>query len=402
MAPRKYEVVVHGATGFTGALVAQYLCRKPALRWCVSGRSGDKLRHVVATLEDVQSAPDVVEVSVDDEAALRRLAASTAVVLSTAGPFAKIGTPVVEACIAEGTAYCDITGEVAWVRLNMDRLEAEAVRKGVTLVSFAGFDSVPSDLGTLYGVCKLREKYGPNTQVGAVINWVQMRGGLSGGTLASGINLEKDPALARLNADPFALGGCPRAGVRDCDKDVTAAAFDAKVAAWTAPFGMATINTRIVRRSNLLCGYGGDAFQYRESQLCASEDEARKLARGGPPADKRVELVAQGRLPKPGEGPSKEQRAKSWFKCLLRIEAAEDTSKAVHVRVSGGDPGYDETAKMVAETALVLARKASLLPRMGGFLTPAAACGFTLVEALQQAGIKFEQVDPPGTLSAKL
>jgi short subunit dehydrogenase-like uncharacterized protein len=392
---RQYEVVLHGATGFTGGLCAQYLCRQRALRWAVSGRSAARLHAVVAALEHAVSKPDVLEVDIEDAAALRRVAASTAVILSMAGPFAKVGTPVLEACVAEGTSYCDITGEVPWVRQQMERLGAEAARKGVTLVSCSGFDSVPSDLGALYGVGKLRERYGANTQVGSVSNYVQMRGGLSGGTLASGINMEKDPELARLMADPFALGGCPRSGVRDCDQDVTAAAFDDKVAAWTAPFGMATINTRIVRRSNMLCGYGGDAFQYRETQLCANESEALKLARGGPPADKRAELVQSGRLPKPGEGPSKEMRQKSWFRCLLRVEAAEDPNKVVYVRVSGGDPGYDETAKMAAETALVLARNADLLPRRGGFLTPAAAGGTALIEALQRAGIVFEQVRPP-------
>mmetsp|Transcript_2369 Transcript_2369/g.7318 ORF Transcript_2369/g.7318 Transcript_2369/m.7318 type:complete len:403 (-) Transcript_2369:143-1351(-) len=400
---RPYDVVVFGSTGFTGTLICEYLAQKEGLKWAVSGRNEQKLSALVAKLSaaGAKSAPAPLVCSIDDKESLHRVVGSARVLISAAGPFAKVGTPVVEACVAVGTDYCDITGEVAWVRSMVDRFGAEAEAKGVLLCSCCGYDSIPSDLGTFYGIGKLREAFGPATRVGFVGNYGVSRGAPSGGTLASGINMEKDPELARQMQDPFLLGGRPANGPRAVDADFVGAEFDPKIGSWIAPFGMAGINTRVVRKSAGLLGYG-PAFAYREVSIAPNEEVAKKMARVGPPAAKREEMVKAGRLPGPGEGPSAEVRAKSFFRMHIRVEAEDSPERAVFVKVSGGDPGYTETAKMVSEAALCLAHQRAVLPVRGGFHTPASAMGSSLIERLVANGITFEQTEAPSASRAKL
>lgn len=387
------DVVVWGATGFTGQLVVEYLCGPAGdgVAWAVAGRTASKLEAVVAA---TGASVPVVQCDVTDAAGMAALARSTKVVLSTAGPFSVIGEPLIKACVEAGTDYVDITGEIPWVKTMQDKYGAAAAASGALLCSCCGFDSAPSDLGTLYGVSKLRERFGADVAVSSVRNFATLLGGLSGGTLASGIAVERDPVLSKMLHEPNLLGERP---ARPQDADVKDALFDADANTWVAPFVMAGINTRIVRKSAEALGYGAD-FVYREVAVAPSEKVARKMARPGPPADKRAELMAAGKLPKQGEGPSAEQRAKSSFNMLFCVEAeakSGSTAPNVWVQVSGGDPGYTETAKMVAEASLCLAKQRSTIPRAHGFHTPATAMGSALIERLQAAGISFRQVTPP-------
>lgn len=407
-ARRNLDVVVWGATGFTGQLCAEYLAKgalREQVKWAIAGRSEAKLQDIKARIQAMggeKVVPEVIVCSLDDAAGLRKMAASTRVIASLAGPFSQMGTPILEACIAENCDYCDITGEVPWVKIESERLGAAAEANGVILSSCCGYDSLPSDLGTLYAISKLREKYGHGVEVGKAKMYMSNFGSLSGGTLASGIAMENNPELNAMNKNPFLLGGEPRSGPSEEDADYTSYELDADAKSWIAPFGMAMINTRIVRKSGAALGYGPD-FRYQEVSLAASEKAAEKMARPTPPAAKRQAMVEAGRLPKQGEGPPKELRAKSWFKAIGRVEVANDPSKHVWIQVSGGDPGYEETAKMLAESAICLARQRETLPRKGGFLTPATSMGSALIERLQVAGIRFEQIagPPNDKLSAK-
>ena len=421
--PAAYEVVIFGATGFTGKFVADYFAtavreQRPALRWALVGRDRAKLQQMADALaaEHRIAAPPILVASSDDATSVDAAVGQARVVLSTAGPFAKMGTPVVDACVRLGVHYVDINGETGWHRSIIDRYDAAARQKGVVLVPSCGFDSIPSDLGAAWVAGALASKFGvPARRVSC---YVALRGNFSGGTVSSGIMSEETHGTTL--SDPFLLGGkrpccsTPRAE----DADVQTAAFDEMVGSWTAPFGMATINTRIVRRSvglleevqpgrTAAAAFARD-FGYIERALAPAEAVAVKMARSVTvPAAKRRQLVEQGRLPKPGNGPTAEQRAKAWFRFLFVAEAA-DASKKVVGSVSGGDPGYVETAKMVAEAAVMLATtplaELSPLAARGGLLTPTTAFGARLRERLHDTGILFEQLDglPPMAPASKL
>jgi short subunit dehydrogenase-like uncharacterized protein len=252
-----------------------------------------------------------------------------------------------------------------------------------------GFDSVPSDLGTLRALRRLQEQCGEEAV--KVSCFATMRGSLSGGTLASGIEMEKQPEVFAQMNDPFLLGGRPAGGARPEDADATEASPVAGGQAWAAPFMMASLNTRVVRRTASLLGPAqgyAPCFAYSERHLVGDQATAERLAKPLPPVSKRESLRDAGRLPKPGEGPSREERSKSWFRFLL---VAESTSgKRFVTSVSGGDPGYAETSKMVSEAALALLLDRKDLPAQGGgVLTPAAALGAVLEKRLVDAGIAF-------------
>lgn len=279
--------------------------------------------------------------SAADQASVDKIVSQSRVMLATAGPFIQIGTPVVDSCVRHGSHYVDITGEVPWVRQLVDKYDAAAKDKGVYIVNCCGFDSVPSDLGTLFTTRAIRRRFHQPTR--RVRNFADMAGQLSGGTASTGIVLEQmgKEVLAQLQ-DPFLLGGAPPGGPRPEDMDQREAVFVPELDSWTAPFMMASINTRIVRRSHQLYSEAGQAysadFSYNECALAASEKKAQSMARPMPPAAKRLEMVEKGVLPKPGEGPSEELRAKSWFKMTL-VGEAEDGQQLV-TTVSGGDPGW--------------------------------------------------------------
>ncbi len=404
---RTFDVVLWGATGFTGRLVAEYLVRRhgaaAALRWAIGGRSRDKLEAVRAGLAAIDPAAGDLPILVGDSAdraSLDGVARATRVVCSTVGPFARHGRELVAACVEAGTDYCDSTGEPQFVRAMIDAHHVRAGQTGARIVHCCGFDSVPSDLGTLMlQECARAAGHG----CVEVRHAVSLHGGaVSGGTAASMVELmeeaARDRGVRRLLADPFALD--PGGEAHDPDGgDPRSIAWDPDLRRWTAPFVMAAINTRVVRRTNALLGYAwGRDFRYREAMSFAAGTRGWMRAAsvtGGVAAAMGVMAVSPLRhlaarvLPASGEGPSKERREKSSFTSRF-VGVVRGSSERLHATVRGGDPGYDETAKMLGESALCLARDRDATRAGGGVLTPASCMGMALVDRLRREGMTFE------------
>jgi short subunit dehydrogenase-like uncharacterized protein len=406
MAEREFDVVVLGATGFTGQLVAQYLAETYGvggdLNWAIAGRNRAKLEQV---RRDCLPAPEQDKLPLlladsGDEDSLHALVNNTRVVCTTVGPYARYGTPLVAACANAGTHYCDLTGEVQWMARVIPEYEGAAKASGARIVHTCGFDSVPSDMGTWFLQQLMQEKHGAfASRVKSRV--VRMRGGASGGTIASMLNMmeeaKDDPSVRRLIADPYVL--YPAGEAPGPDKgDQRGAQYDPDFERWTSPFIMATINTRVVRRSNALLGFPwGRDFSYDESQLEQSRFTAvRNAAAGGigmltmaiGPTRKLVSRF----LPKPGEGPDKAQREAGSYELQFLGESPDGKRAAASVR-GHLDPGYGSTSRMLGEAAACLALDPSDVP--GGFWTPASALGASYLGRLRDnAGLDFEEIDP--------
>jgi short subunit dehydrogenase-like uncharacterized protein len=408
-ADRPLDLVLWGATGFTGSLVAEYLTRqhgaRAALRWAIGGRSRAKLEQLrdrLAVLDTTAAELPIVVGDGADRASLDALAKRTRVVCSTVGPFSKYGRELVAACVEAGTDYCDSTGEPQFVRAMIDAHHARARVTGARIVPCCGFDSVPSDLGTLMMQEAARTAHGATC--GEVRHYVSLRGGaFSGGTAASMIELmeeaTRDPGVRRIMSDPYALD--PDHGPGPGGMDLAPVRWDDDLQRWTGPFVMAGINARVVRRTNAMLGYAwGRDFHYVEGMSFASGRagllKAAGMAAGVvgvlgamavPPVRR---LVADRFLPAPGEGPSKERREASSFKSRF-VGVLAGSGARMHGTVAGvGDPGYDETAKMLGESALCLARDRETTRTEGGVLTPASCMGMTLVQRLRKQGMTFD------------
>ena len=398
----KLDLVVFGATGFAGALVAEYLAERHAgsdLRWGIAGRSEQKLKAVRDKLG--LQVPMLVADSAD-RASLDALAAATTVVCTTVGPYARYGAELVAACAAAGTHYCDLTGEAPFIRQMMDAHHEAAVASGARIVNCCGFDSIPSDLGAWYLQEQLIARDGaPAEEVRMFL--AGMSGGVSGGTIASMLNIleeASDPAVRKVLMDPYSL--CPEDMRGGPDKrDPMGVTKDPVTGWWGGPFVMAGINSRVVRRSNALLAhrYGKD-FLYSEvtrtSGGPAGAAKAGSISAGTgaffgalafPPTRKLLERFA---LPSPGEGPSREAIEKGYFKV---IHSARTNGKEIgRVTVRGKrDPGYGATACMLGEAAICLARDPLTSP--GGILTPASAMGRELVDRLNKQDVTFEFSD---------
>jgi len=396
---REFDIVLWGATGYTGQLVADYLARNyvdgdTGLRLALAGRNEEKVRRVAADIGEPE-LPILLGDSFDS-ASLDAIASRAEVVISTVGPYAKYGAELVAACVRNGTDYCDLTGETQFVRAMIDAHEQEAQRTGARIVHCCGYDSIPSDLGTLMVQKAFKErhgKYASEVKMAAV----DMRGAFSGGTVASMMNivdeLKENPSIRKVLGDPYALN--PK-GVRGPDKgDQTGARYDKDLGMWTAPFIMAAINTRIVRRSHALLGLPwGDGFRY--SEVMGTGAGPKGLSRALSVAGGLVLFMAsialpftrpfvEKKLPAPGEGPSEEARKKGRFKTLLVAIGNGNTLRGV---VSDNrDPGYGSTAVMLSESALCLALEGADLDSPGGILTPASAMGTRLIDRLRKAGL---------------
>ena len=397
---REHDIVLHGATGFVGALVAAYLAgaAHADVRIALSGRSREKLERTRAELPSSAQGWPLVVADAADPTALAALAASTRVVVSTVGPYATHGLPLVEACARAGTHYADLTGEVLFVREAIDRCDALARESGARIVHSCGYDSVPSDLGVLL----LHEAAGELADVRLVAT---AKGGFSGGTVASMRAqmdaMRHDPAARRLAADPHALSpdrGAEPAPVQPPDAGPPSRLRDGT---WTAPFIMAGYNTRIVRRSNALTDWSyGRGLRYGELMGCGRGVRGAAAA-GGVTAGLVGALAGMSAamttaptralldrvLPAPGSGPSAAARAAGWFRSELHAVASG--GRRFRAVVAGpGDPGYAATAVMLGESALCLAEDA--LPDRAGSLTPATAMGTALVERLRKAGHTYD------------
>lgn len=404
---KPYDIILWGATGYTGQLVADYLARcAPAdLRWALAGRNQAKLESVRDSLTAVNpAAADLPIVLGDslDAASMAKLAAQTRVVCTTVGPYADYGTPLVAACAAQGVDYCDITGEALWVRKNIASYHAQAGETGARIVHFCGVDSIPSDLGTLMVQEAALAQYGRAcTEVKHLI--VDFSGGFSGGTAASMLSMAEagkdDPHFRRLLADPYSL--VPERVHDWTETDLQQALYDADFGCWVGPFIMASINSRVVRRSHALHAWSQPGeFRYQEMMRYGKGVNGRlraaimglgiqllPAAAAVPPVQRLIEQMA----PEPGTGPTAAERENGHFRTVLlgKIPDENGPGETLLKGVVAGnmDPGYGETSKMLAESALCLALDD--LPRQGGILTPAAAMGMTLVARLRAAGMIF-------------
>jgi short subunit dehydrogenase-like uncharacterized protein len=388
---RAFDVVLFGATGFTGELTAEYLAKNGGkLRWALAGRNVEKLEKVRARLEAVSGGtrPEIVHADAADAASLRALAESTRVAISTVGPYLLHGEPLVAACAAAGTDYLDLTGESPFVTRMAARYHAQAQASGARIIHSCGFDSIPHDLGVLFTVDALRRGLSDAQTADAVVTvegFVRAQGQLSGGTWQSMLNvLAEAPVSAAESGVPETPGrrvGLVPARIR----------YRKEHKLWAVP--MPTIDPEVVCRSaRLLPSYGRD-FKYGHYLSLANLGQVIgfvlgaaifvSLARFKPT---RL-LLAKAR--RSGQGPSEAERAKSFFQLLFVGQAG---ARRVRCRVRGGDPGYTETAKMLSESALCLVFDRERLPACHGVVPTAAALGSVLTERLQRAGIVFEEL----------
>jgi short subunit dehydrogenase-like uncharacterized protein len=395
-AQRKYDLALFGATGFTGGLTADYLAANApqGMRWALVGRNRAKLEAVkerLAAAVPEAPAPDLLEADAADRVALAEVAESTRVIATTVGPYALYGEPLVAACAAAGTDYADLTGEPEFVDRIWLRYHAEAERTGARLVHCCGFDSIPHDLGAYFTVKQLPEDV-PLT----VNGYVRSNASFSGGTYHSAIN-----AFARARQTLGVAKERRRAEARPAGRQVHSAPArlrrDSALGGWTAP--LPTIDGPIVRRSAAALERYGPSFTYGHNLLAKHLSSIAGLGAGIgvvsvlaplPPTRKLLLKVKD-----PGEGPDPATRERSWFKVTF---VGEGGGSRVVTQVSGGDPGYTETAKMLAESTLCLAFDE--LPETAGQVTTAVAMGDALIERLQAAGMTFEVLEPAQSAAA--
>jgi len=397
---RKYDVVVYGATGFTGALVAQYLSVRPDssnLRWAVAGRDQPKLQVLLNTLPNQGKGVDIIVANASSQESLDSMAKQTKVVLTTVGPYHQYGTPLVDSCVRMGTHYCDLTGEVPWIKTIINKYHKQAQENKAMIVTCSGFDSIPSDLGALMVIRHMKTKYGRDCgDLKYLIG--PFKGGASGGTLASLFGMMELPASTiKEMRDPFYLNDDGKKGAPN-QREQMNVRYDSDIQKWTAPFVMAACNTRVVRRSASLLGDYGENFRYSESVVCSSWFSAFAMWSGlfifmVLASISFTRNLLKKVLPKPGEGPNEKQRKEGMFQItFVGKSEPKDGEQPVEVRgqVNGyGDPGYQETSKMIAETAIFLSQKSPDTIR-GGVMTPASALGLPLIDRLRTAGMTFD------------
>jgi short subunit dehydrogenase-like uncharacterized protein len=407
---RDLDIVVFGATGFVGRLVAAYLAKHAPdkARIGLAGRSQARLGDVRTGLGKAAAGWPLMMCDSSDPASLARVANATRVVATTVGPYRRNGINLVEACVEAGTDYADLAGEVLFIRDSIDRCHDKAARGGVRIVHCCGFDSIPSDLGVMLVHQEAKARDAGDLEDTTLV-LTDVRGGPSGGTLASGklqaVEVSANPRLGKVIADPYALSP-DRSEEPDLgdERDQTWVKHDADLRTWTAPFIMAGINTRIVRRSNALQGWEyGRRFRYREvmgfgdGPVAAAKATGVSTALGGLWAAMSFgpsRAVLDRALPKPGEGPNEETRRNGRFR--IEVHARTSNGRRLVSRVEAkGDPGYAATAVMLGESALCLALDRDRLPSRGGVLTPATAMGPALVDRLRAAGqtLTVEPID---------
>jgi short subunit dehydrogenase-like uncharacterized protein len=405
MPERQYDVVLYGASGFTGRQTVQYFARnvRPSeVRWAIAGRNRQALEAARDQAGEGAKSTDILLADALDQQAVDAIVSRTRILLSTAGPFSLYGSRIVDACVRFKTHYVDITGETAWVRDLIDRHHDRAAADGTRIIPCCGFDSVPSDLGT-YLVARHTQKLGMDCR--EVKSFYQIRGGLNGGTFASASNAQASGQAARMR-EPFLLNPPQPRSEQELKRnhDPREARFDADIGAWATPFVMGMANTRIVRRSAGLFeqwneSYGPD-FRYQEYQKFPPPmARAKAFTMLGALGLLQATLHSSfGRrlmksfAPKPGHGPSQKTMDNGFFRCDL-VGIAADYRKIFGVVSDTGDPGNRATVKFLCEAALSLALNADQLPggqQRGGLLTPATGLGDVLVGRLRKAGMRLE------------
>ena len=386
MSDREYEITVYGSTGYTGRLVAEYLHKEygDGLNWAMAGRSLDKLKSV----RDEMGLPESVKLVVADSSdpdSLKAMAEGTQAVITTVGPYQLYGEPLVKACAEAGTDYVDLCGEPAWMVDMIDRYSEAAAKSGARIVHSCGFDSIPFDMGVYMLQREAKaEKGKPYARVRGRVR--KMQGTFSGGTAASFMETMKraqtEPHILDWLKNPFSLTeGFQGPAQPTGHKPV----HDEDLNSWAAPFVMAAINTKNIHRSNALMGHAyGQDFTYDEMMMTGPSEKGQAAA----------EYVAKQDTfgknpPKPGEGPSKEEREAGFYEAAFYGGEGDDIM--VSVVTGDKDPGYGSTSKMISESALCLTRDVSRETTPGGVYTPAPAMGNALIDRLEaHAGLTFK------------
>jgi short subunit dehydrogenase-like uncharacterized protein len=393
LADRKYDIILYGASGFTGRQTVEYFRQfvPPGLRWAIAGRNRSKLDAVNS------ACVDVLIVDCEDHDGLNRLAVQTRVVATTAGPFSLYGTKLVDACVANRTDYCDINGETPWIRSLIDHHHEQAAADGTRIVVCCGYDSIPSDYGAWLVSRHIREVL--HSDCVSVSGYFRMDGGggINGGTMAAVFNLAETGQI-ETTRDPFLLDPDPASHtaeerLRNADPD--GARYDTDVQAWVTPFLMGAINTRVVRRTQALLG---QRFDYQEYARFNSSKVARMALFGGNVfafilGSTFARSMIKPLLPKPGQGPSEKAMNEGSVECEF-IGTAKSGVRVRGVLKAQGDAGNRFTVKCLCESAFVLAHsdkaQSGAKQGSGGVLTPVTGLGDELIIRLRNAGISFE------------
>ena len=387
MSEREFDVIVFGASGYTGKLVAEYMGKEygndESIRWAIAGRNKGKLSSVKKDL-NLNESVSIIEVDSTNKDSLDSMTSSAKCILTTVGPYQLYGSSLVQSCSENGTDYVDLTGEPGWMYEMINAHQDTAKNSGARIVFSCGFDSIPFDLGVYFVQQAAQEKYGkPAKHVRGRVK--AMNGEFSGGTIASlgatMATLKENPELIQVLSNPFSLTEGFEGPAQLDDSKVL---LDEKLNMWVAPFVMAPINTKNIHRSNALLGHAyGEDFCYDEMMIAGEGEEGKQIA----DAMNSSNPMGGDNLPQPGEGPSKESREQGNYDVLFFADFDEGS---IDARVTGDmDPGYGSTSKMIAESALCLVQECEDLS--GGMYTPAPAMGEKLIKRLtKNAGLTFD------------
>ena len=395
---REYDIIIWGASGFTGRLVAEYLYKNynsKDLKWAIAGRDNQKLISIRKTF--LNDEVPIVLANSFDETSLNKMTQRANVICSTVGPYAKYGSLLVKSCIKNKTHYCDLAGEAQWIRKMIDLHHEEAIRNQVKIVNSCGYDSIPSDMGVYFINKNLSKK---NLTIKMRVTGT--KGGYSGGTYASMQNIIKeassDREVRKSLTNPYGLNPVGEQSGHD-KRDLSSVVYDKKIKSWIAPFLMAGINTKIVRRSNALSNYNyGKDFKYDEAVMTGKGIKGQLAgimlsiplillaAKPGSILNKIFSFF----VPKPGQGPDKKERESGYFSSKFFV--FDEHSNSSIFKVTGDrDPGYGSTSKMLAESAVCLAK--DNLDNTFGIITPSYAMGNNILERLvSNAGLSFKKI----------
>ena len=407
----KHDLVVMGATGFTGKLVVEYLMKSYGVRnehftWAIAGRSSiklEKLKHSLRELDSLSMDIPIILVDSLDSKSLDTMTSSCRLVISTVGPYMRFGIPLVESCVKNATHYCDLTGEVPFIRQSIDLFHLKAKENSCRIIHSCGFDSIPSDIGTLLlQETSIKRNQKPCNEVNLYVK--SIKGGLSGGTVASMINISKhkpdNPKEQKIFGGPFALNPREYLEYDTHQPSLKSVKWDEGINRWLSPFIMSGFNSKVVRRTNAILDhrYGRD-FAYTEVSTYRKGLRGYFYALSMLITLVALQITLKSRIllfvirklffPVPGQGPSREKRESGFFN--LDIIGTINNTKKMSLKVIGkGDPGYLATATMITEAGLSILIDEGRLPERYGVLTPASGIGEVLAERLNDRGIQFK------------
>jgi len=394
---RKYDILVWGATGFTGQLIVEYFARNGpnGLKLALGGRTKNKLDSLRSRVEgeNCKCILSVIVASEEDSVSMSNMIKECKVVISTVGPYLLHGFSLLKECVNFGVDYCDLTGEPPFMKESIRRFHQKAEQNGTLILHACGYDSIPSDLGTLMVVNHIEKTFGKKCGFVECYQIIQGEAGASGGTIASAMAVGRSSWKELSLMDNYYL--CNKKG--NDKEDTFFPRYDKKERGWTIPFLMASVNIKVVHRSNEFLGYSDD-FHYMERFAAMPVRSViylylKMLLIALIVIFSPLQYFASHFLNKPGEGPTRHQMKNTTFRTKIVGETEDKTQRAIGIVEGYGDPGYSETSRMVAETALCLLLERDKIPgKRGGVLTPAVGLGVHLINRLQKAGMKFEVI----------